>query len=81
VGGTATVGAVGTDLCLIDAAQYAVGERGTMEGAASIHLRFDYNETAFRWVIRHDGIALWDAAVQPRVGTTQSPFVALPYHA
>jgi len=44
----------------------------------SIHLWFDYDTTAFRFVLRIAGQPWWSAAADPRDGSaTYSPFVAL----
>ena len=50
----ATLGTVG-DIALCDMSQYLVATKGGMKSASSMHLRFDYNEMAFRWEIRFDG--------------------------
>lgn len=72
--------AVGTpgDLILADLSQYATLDRGGVESASSIHLRFDYDETAFRMTYRFDGLPIWKQAVTPYKGAlTRSPFVTL----
>jgi HK97 family phage major capsid protein len=44
----------------------------------SIHLWFDYDVTAYRFVLRMTGQPWWDAPVEPRDGTKSlSPFVTL----
>lgn len=44
----------------------------------SMHLWFDYDLTAYRFVLRMTGQPWWDAAVDPRDGTeTLSPYVTL----
>jgi hypothetical protein len=43
-----------------------------------MHLRFDYDETVFKFTLRMDAQPLWDVPLTPFKGTnTQSPFVAL----
>jgi len=68
------------DIMLVDPTQYLVGRKSAnpIMVASSIHLRFDYNETAFRIVLRHDGQGWWNSDLTPKRGTaTLSPFVAL----
>jgi HK97 family phage major capsid protein len=72
-----TLGDAG-DIILSDFSQYQVINKGDIKAASSIHLRFDYNETAFRFVLRLDGSPLWKSALTPYKGSnTLSPFVAL----
>lgn len=59
------VGTVG-DLLLVDPLGYALGTRGGIDAGVSIHLRFDYNETAFRFLFAVDG--------QPWITTALSPY-------
>jgi HK97 family phage major capsid protein len=71
---------VGTkgDVYLADLSQYLLVEKGGLQGATSIHLRFDYNETAFRWTYRVDGQPIWQSALTPfNDGDTVSPYIAL----
>ena len=74
----ATLGTVG-DIILADMTQYLVGEKSTgIEAASSIHIRFDYGETVFRFVLRMDGQPGWAGALTPANGSnTQSPFITL----
>lgn len=70
------------DIGICDPRQYAwATKRGAgIEQASSIHLRFDYDETAFRSTWRADGRPLWDRALTPRNGASgkeESPFVIL----
>lgn len=72
-----TLGTVG-DILLVDLSQYATITKGGIASAMSIHLRFDYDESVFRWIFRMDGQPLWSSALTPFKGSqTQSPFVAL----
>lgn len=72
-----TLGTKG-DLLLCDMSAYRMVEKGGMESDSSIHLRFDYNETAFRYRARLNGQPLWKSALTPYKGSnTLSPFVAL----
>lgn len=72
--------ALGTegDLILFDPMSYvAIVKTNGIQGAVSMHLRFDYDETAFRWVFRMDGRPAWDEALTPATGNTRSPIVTL----
>jgi len=72
--------ALGTagDLCVGDFSQYLFATKGTVKASVSIHLRFDYDETAFKFTWRADGRPAWDAALTPRKGSaTTSPFVKI----
>lgn len=73
----ATLGTVG-DIILADMTQYIVANKGGVNTATSIHLRFDYDEQAFRATFRLDGKPWWHSALTPYKGSnTQSPFIAL----
>jgi len=72
--------ALGTagDIALVDMSQYMIGQKGGLQVASSIHIRFDYDETAFRFVLRYDGQPTWTSALTPKRGSnTLSPFVVL----
>lgn len=72
-----TLGTAG-DIVLADLSQYIGIEKGGVEEASSIHVRFIYDETAFRFVYRFNGQPIWSVPMTPYKGTsTQSPFVAL----
>lgn len=71
---------VGTsgDLMLCDFSQYITANRGAINSAMSIHLKFDYNQTCFRFLYRFDGQPKWSKPLTPAKGTkTVSPFVKL----
>ena len=71
------LGSVG-DLLLAAPSQYAFITKGGIKAASSIHIKFDYDETAFRFVYRCDGQPIWASPVTPFNGSdTVSPFVAL----
>lgn len=79
---TEKVPSLGTagDIALIDPSQYVIGDRsgGQPQIASSIHLKFDYDQTSFRFVLRYDGQPSWTSALTPRQGSdTLSPFVVL----
>ena len=73
----ATLGTVG-DIVLADLNEYQMINKGGVEQAASIHVRFIYDETVYRFVYRINGEPKWSAALTPFKGSnTLSPFVAL----
>jgi len=75
--------ALGTegDIILADFSEYLIGQkRGAGAGiqfAKSIHLKFDYDQTAFRYVLRIDGQPWWPTVFTPKRGNTRSPFITL----
>lgn len=73
-----TVGDLG-DIVLADMSKYVFATHAAgVNTAASIHLRFLYDETAFRWTIRADGQPWWASELTPKnSANTLSPFVAL----
>lgn len=73
----ATLGTVG-DIILADWEEYLAIDKGGIQAATSIHVRFIYDESAFRFVYRVDGQPGWNSALTPFKGSnTLSPFVAL----
>jgi HK97 family phage major capsid protein len=75
----ATLGGLG-DIILADMSQYILIEKGGIQSASSIHVRFVNDESVFRFVYRVDGQPLWGAALTPFSGvstSTLSPFVTL----
>jgi len=72
-----TLGTQG-DIILADLEHYVTISKGIIESAMSMHLRFDYDELAFRLIFRCDGQPWWATALTPYKGTnTQSCFIAL----
>jgi len=72
--------ALGTagDVILADMSQYYVVDKGGVNAASSIHLKFDYNQTAFRWTYRVDGRPIWKTALTSYKGSLSlSPFIIL----
>lgn len=67
------------DLVLFDGNQYVMlDKQDRPKFDISIHVRFIYDETCFRWVYRVGGRPLWDEPVAPYKGTiSQSPIVTL----
>src|SRR5262249_55896366 len=73
----ATLGTAG-DIQLVDPSQYLLIDKGQMQSASSIHVRFINDEMTFRFVGRWDGQPTWHNYLTPANGTnTLSPFVAL----
>ena len=76
----ASVGTVG-DIILADYTNgYLLAEKGGIKSDMSIHVRFIYDESVFRFVLRVDGQPLRATAMTPYKGGasyTQSHFVAL----
>jgi len=73
----ATVGDVG-DVIFADFSQYVLIDKGSMQSASSIHVKFLTDETAFRFVYRVDGQPLWASKLTPYKGSnTLSPFVVV----
>ena len=65
------------DIALIDWSQYYYADKG-LKAAQSIHLWFDYDVQAFRFVLRSDGQPAWATPLTPaNGGPTVSPFVVL----
>ncbi|MCI0642789.1 MAG: phage major capsid protein [Gemmataceae bacterium] len=73
----ATLGTVG-DIILADLRHYVTATRGAVNQRTSTHLRFDFDESVFRFTFRVDGQPWWSAPLTPYKGTnTQSCFVTL----
>jgi HK97 family phage major capsid protein len=66
------------DVIFANLGYYAVGIRGGINEAMSIHLRFDYDEVAFRFLFSVDGQPWLQQPLTPAYSTlTLSPFVTL----
>ena len=73
----ATLGTVG-DIILFDPDSYVMIDKNGVQSASSMHVRFIYDEMAFRFTYRVDGQPVWNTAVTPFKGAnTLSPYVAL----
>ncbi|QCX34665.1 phage major capsid protein [Caloramator sp. E03] len=71
------VGEIG-DIILADMSQYLLIDKGGINAASSIHVRFLYDENVFRFIYRVDGQPLWNKPLMPYKGSGAiSPFVAL----
>lgn len=72
-----TLGTLG-DICFVDPTQYTYIEKGGINQAQSMHVRFLQEEMAFRFTMRCDGLPEWNSVLTARDGvTTYSPFVTL----
>ncbi len=73
----AAIGSVG-DIVLVVPSKYRWIEKGGLNAQTSIHVRFDYDETAFKFTYRAGGRPIWPNPVTAYKGATQrSPYVAL----
>ena len=71
------LGTVG-DVIYADLSQYQLVDKGGLQAAESMHVRFLYGENTFRFTYRVDGQPRWHSALTPFKGTTTlSPLVAL----
>lgn len=72
-----SVGSLG-DIILADWSEYLLIEKGAVEEAESIHVKFLTDETAYRFIVRNNGQPMHDQPITPFKGTnTLSPFVML----
>jgi HK97 family phage major capsid protein len=72
-----TVGTTG-DIMLCDFSKYRAIDKGGIQQDVSIHVRFVYDESVFRFVYRFDGQPELASAITPKNGTnTLSHFVKL----
>ena len=72
-----TLGTAG-DIFFADLSYYVIGDRQSISMAASPHVRFQNDETVWRFTQRVDGRPWIESALTPRNGSnTLSPFVAL----
>jgi len=67
------------DISFCDLSQYLIIEKGGVDQTSSIHVRFLNDETVLRFVIRIDGLPMWNAPLLAAdgSGTTYSPFITL----
>jgi len=66
------------DICLCDFSQYIGIDKGGMQSDVSMHVRYIYDESVFRFVYRFDGQPVLASAITPFKGTdTLSHFVKL----
>lgn len=73
----ATLGTTG-DIMLADLGGYILADKGNIKSDVSIHVRFIYDESVFRFVMRLDGQPILASTVTPaNAGSTQSHFIVL----
>ena len=66
------------DISLVDLSQFLLIEKGGLQDASSIHVRFLYDEQVMRFVYRISGQPIWNKPLTPYKGASdQSPFVTL----
>lgn len=66
------------DISFVDLSQYmSVIKAGGIRQDVSIHVFFDYDITAFRFVLRVGGQPWWNTAIERPNGLSRSPFVSL----
>lgn len=68
------------DVVVGDFSQYLLATKGTVQTAMSVHLRFDYDEIAFKSTFRVDGRPAWEQSLRPRKGASAkrvSPWVKI----
>jgi HK97 family phage major capsid protein len=67
-----------SDVVLADLSQYVLIEKGGVQAASSIHVRFLEAEQVLRFLYRVDGQSAWATAITPKNGTDSlSPWVVL----
>jgi len=72
-----TLGTSG-DICLVNLNAYGVAVVGMVDSAVSIHLKFDFAQSAFRFIFEMDGQPWLPSAITPFKGTnTLSPILTL----
>jgi HK97 family phage major capsid protein len=72
-----TLGTVG-DIILGNFKEYAIVRKGGLKSAASIHVRFIYDEMTFKFNMRLNGKPKWKSTLTPFKGSnTLAPFVTL----
>lgn len=66
------------DIVLADLSQYLFIDKGGVQPAVSMHVRFVNDERAFRFTYRVDGQPMYDNPLTPKSGgDTQSPFITI----
>jgi HK97 family phage major capsid protein len=72
-----TVGDKG-DVILADLSQYVMIEKGGLQTAVSMHVKFMNDEDVFRFIYRADGMSPWNSPLTPaNSSNTLSPFITL----
>jgi HK97 family phage major capsid protein len=66
------------DILFLNLDQYCIIEKGGIEATESIHVRFIYDESCFKFLVRNNGAPLWKSTLTPFKGAQNlSPFVVL----
>lgn len=66
------------DILLVSFREYQMIEKGGVQSASSIHVRFVYDESTYRFIQRVDGQPKWNSALTPKnSGDTLSAYIAL----
>jgi HK97 family phage major capsid protein len=66
------------DILLADMSQYLLADKGAVQAAASMHVRFVYDEMTFRFTYRVDAQTTWKKPLTPKSGGPNlSPFVCI----
>jgi HK97 family phage major capsid protein len=66
------------DILFGDMSEYLMIEKAGVLAASSIHVRFQWDESAFRFVLRNNGIPKWTRSIYPNTGTDEiSPWIVL----
>ena len=66
------------DLALCDMSQYLIATKGSIKKDVSLHVRFIFDESVYRFVLRIDGMPSLAQPITPYKGSdTTSPFVVL----
>jgi len=66
------------DIIFADLGSYVLADKGGIQSASSIHVRFLNDEQTFRWTLRLDGSSLYNSVVTPYKGSdTLGPYVVL----
>lgn len=66
------------DIILADLSQYLLADKGSIQSAASMHVRFLQDEMAFRFIKRVDAQTTWKKPLTPKNGgPTLAPFVTV----
>jgi len=65
----ATLGTKG-DIILADLSRYRLIDKNGIKASSSIHVRYDYDETAFKFTYRVNGMPLWSTALTPKNSTS-----------
>jgi len=66
------------DIMFLNLDQYCIIEKDGLEATQSIHVRFVYDESCFKFIVRNNGAPLWKSTLTPFKGAQNlSPFVVL----